>query len=148
MIHRMRRREPADRRQHAERIAREENDVVRMTRYTGDLRVLNELDGIRSTSVFRDARVGIINVAISSEHDVLEDSAEAKRLKDVRLVFWCEIDRFRVAAAFDVEDAVISPNMFVVADKMTFRIGRQRRFSCAAETEKQRGHARLFICCR
>ena len=105
MIHRMRRRERADRRQHAERIAGEKDYVGRMARHAGNLRVLNELDRIRSTSVFRDARVGIIDIVVFIEHDVLEHSAEAQRLKDVRLVFWREIDRLCVAAAFDVEDA-------------------------------------------
>src|SRR4029077_5319567 len=127
-----------------ERIAGKKDYVGRMAGHAGDLCVLNELDRIRSTSVLRDARVGIVNVAIFIEHDVLEHSAEAQRLKDVRLVFWREVDRLRVAASFDVEDALIAPNVFVVANKMTFRISRERGFPRAAETEKQRRHACLF----
>ena len=145
VIHRMRRRERADRRQHAERIAGEKDYVGRMTGDAGNLRVLNELDRIRATSVLRDARVGVIDVAIFIEHDVLEHGAEAQRLENVRLVFRREIDRLCVAAAFDVEDAVIAPNVFVVANEMTLRIGRERGFSRAAETEEQGRHARLLI---
>src|SRR4026208_1898122 len=138
MIHRMRRRKRAHRREYAERIAGEKDYVRGMTGHTGNLRVLNEVDRVGPTSVFRDARVGIIDVTIFSEHDVLEYCAETQRLKNVRFVFWCEIDCLSVAAAFDVEDAVISPDVFVVANKMTLWICRQRGFPRAAKTEKQR----------
>ena len=132
MIHRVRRRERAHRRQHTKRIAREKNHIGRMTRDTGNLRVLNELDWICAAGVFRDARVGVIDVSIFIEHHVLEHGAEAQRLKNIRLVFRREVDRLCVTATFDVEDTVVAPNMFVVADEMTFRICRQRGFPRAA----------------
>ena len=94
-----------------------------MTRDTGDLRVLNELDRIRSTSVLRDACIGVIDIALFVEDDVLEYGAEPQRLKNVRLAFWREIDRLRIATAFDIENAVIAPNVFVVTNEMTLWIG-------------------------
>ena len=145
VIHRVRRRERADRRQHAERVAGEKDHVGRMAGDAGDLRVLDELDRIRAARVLRDARVGVIDVAIFIEHDVLEHRAEAQRLKDVRLVFRREVDRLRVAAAFDVEDAVVAPAVFVVADEMALRIGRERGLARAAETEEQRRRAGLLV---
>ena len=51
VIHRLRRRERADRRQHAERVAGEEDDVVRMAGDAGNLRVRDELDRICAARV-------------------------------------------------------------------------------------------------
>ena len=70
---------------------------------------MNELDRIRAARVLRDARVGVIDVAVFIEHHVLQHRAEAQRLENVRLVLGREIDRLGVAAAFDVEDAVVAP---------------------------------------
>ena len=50
---------------------------------------------------------------------------------------------FRVAAAFEIEDAVLRPAMFVVADQRTVRIRRERRLTGARETEEDRGIAKL-----
>src|SRR4030095_5024386 len=102
--------------------------------------VLNKLDRIRPTSVFRDARVGIIDIAVFIEDDVLEHSTKPQSLENIRLALGRKVNRLCVAAAFDVEDPVIAPNVLVVANEMTLRICRQRGFPRAAETEEQRGH--------
>ena len=54
-------------------------------RAAGDLRVLDELDGICPACVLCDVRVGVIDVMIFIEHHVLEHRAEAQRLEDVQL---------------------------------------------------------------
>src|SRR4030095_10423705 len=148
MIHRVRWRKGSNRWQHAERIAREENHIGWMARDTGNFRVLNELNRICATSVLRDARVGVIDITILVEHHVFEHGAKAQSLKNIRLVLGREVDRLCVAAAFNVEDAFVAPNVFVVSNKMTLRICRQGGFSSAAKTEEQGGDAGLFVGCR
>ena len=145
VIHCVRGRKRRDRRQHAEGVASKEDHIGRMTGHAGDLGVLNELDRIRAARVLRDARVGVIDDAIFIEHDVLQHGAEAQRLENIRLAFRRKIDRLGVAAAFDVEDAVVAPAVLVVADEMTFRIGGERRFARAAQAEEQGGRAALFV---
>src|SRR4029453_5031702 len=93
MIHRMRGRERADRREYAKRITCEENHIGRMSCDTGNFCVLNELDRIRSASVFRDARVGIIDIAVFIEDDVLEHSTKPQGLENIRLVFGRGVNR-------------------------------------------------------
>src|SRR5690348_13745556 len=110
-----------------------------------DLCVLNEINWICAPGVLSDACVGVIDVMILMEDDVLQDSAETQCLKNVRLAFRCKIDRLSVTASFDVENPVVAPDMLVVTDEVTFRIGRERCFACAAKTEKQRGGAGLFV---
>src|SRR4030095_8244047 len=123
MIHRVRWRKCGDRWQHTERIAREENHIGWMARDTRNFRVLNELNRICATSVFRDARVGVIDIAVFIEDDVLEHSTKPQSLENIRLVFGRKVNRLCVATAFDIENAVIAPNVFVVTNKMTLWIG-------------------------
>ncbi len=94
-----------------------------MVRDAGHSGVLDEIDRIRAAGVFGDARVGEINVTILVEHHVLEHGAEAQRLKDIRFAFGGQVDRFRIAAALDIEDAVVAPAVLVIADQVPFRIG-------------------------
>ena len=145
VIHRVRGRERADRRQHAERVAGEEDHVGRMAGHARDFRVVDELDRIRAARVLRDARVGEVHAVVFIEHHVLQHRAEAQRLENVRLVLGREVDRLGVAAAFDVEDAVVAPAVLVVADEMALRIGGERRLARAAEAEEQRRRAGLFV---
>ena len=138
VIHRVRGRERAHRRQHAEGVAGEENHIGRMAGHAGDFRVLDELDRICAARVQRDAGVGVVHAVVFIEDHVFEHRAEAQRLENVRLALGREVDRLRVAAAFDVEDAVVAPAVLVVADEMALRVGRERGLARAAEAEEQR----------
>ena len=81
----------------------------------------------------------------SLEHDVLQHGAEAQRLEDVRLALRRQVDRLGVAAAFDVEDAVVAPAVLVVADEVALRIGRERRLAGAGQAEEQRRAPGLLV---
>ena len=72
----------------------------------------------------RRARVLGLRVVVEIEHaalvdrDVLEHGAEAvHRVPDLGLGLGREADRLRVAAALEVEDAVVAPAVLVVADQ-------------------------------
>ena len=105
VIHRVRGRECANRREHAERVASEENYIGRMAGNARDFRVVDELDRIRAARVERDARIGVVHAVVFIEHHVFEYRAEAQRSENVRLALGRQVDRLRVAAAFDIEDA-------------------------------------------
>jgi hypothetical protein len=119
-MHRMRARERANRREHAERVARKENNIGRMAGHVRDFRVVDELDRIRAARVVRDARVGVVHAVVFIEHHVFEYRAKSQRLKNVRLALGREVDRLRVAAAFDIEDPIVAPAVFVVAQRWLF----------------------------
>ena len=84
-------------------------------------------------------------MSVLIEHHVLQHRAEAQRLEDLRLVFRRKIDRLGVAAAFDVEDAVVAPAMLVVADEVAFRIGGERRLAGAATGRTAATSAPVFL---
>ncbi len=88
--------------------------------------IINKLDGIRSAGIFRQRIVFIIWIAgLLIQDDIFVDSTEADRIPDLRLIFLREIDAFSIAAALEVEDAIIAPAVFVVADQAAAGIGRE-----------------------
>ena len=96
----------------------------------------------------RGARVLGLRLVVEVEHaalvddDVLEDRPErARRLEDLRLGLRREPDHLRVAAAFDVEDAVVAPAVLVVADQPPLGIGGERRLARSREAEEHRDAA-------
>ena len=138
VIHRVRGRERANRREHAERVASEENHIGRMAGCARDFRVVDEFDRIRAARVECDPRVRVVHAVVFIEHHVFEYRAEAQRPENIRLALWREVDRLRVAAAFDIEDAVVAPAVLVVADEMALRVGGESGLARAAEAEEQR----------
>ena len=80
-------------------------------------RVPDLLELVRRTGVLRLRGVVEVDDAVLVDRDVLEDRAEGvRRLVDLRLGRRREPDHLRVAAALDVEDALIAPAVLVVAD--------------------------------
>ncbi|MNT05893.1 hypothetical protein D3C72_1405380 [compost metagenome] len=75
-----------------------------------------------------------------AQHHVFENRAEtAGRGVDFRFGFGRKLDRLGVAAAFEVEDAVLAPAMLVIADQRARRIGRQRGLAGAGQAEEHGG---------
>ena len=72
------------------------------------------------------------------EDHVFEYRAEAQRLENVRFALGREVDRLRVAAAFDIKDTIVAPAMLIVADEMTLRIGGECGLARATEAKEKR----------
>ena len=126
-------------RQHAEAVAREQDDVVRVAADGGQLGVGDVLQRVGAAGVLRDRDVVEVDLAILRvEDDILDDRAEADRVEDLRLAFGGERDALGVAAALDVEDALVRPDMLVVADEVAPRVGREGRLARAGEAEEDR----------
>ena len=84
MILRLRTRKLTNRRQHTIRIARQHDDITRMSiRYARDPRIRDELDRVGTSSVFSSGNVVVIGVSVLRVVDnVLKDGAEADRVED------------------------------------------------------------------
>ena len=138
VVHRLGRIQSADRRQHAESVAGQEDDIGRMPTGARNLGVADELDRIGPASVLRDPRVMEIDAMGDLViDDVLQNRAKAQRLVDFRLCFWRQVDRFGVTSSLDVENAVIGPAMLVVTDEQPIRIGGKRCLAGARQPEHQ-----------
>ena len=84
-------------------------------------------DRIGNARVFRDRRVRVVrNARILVQHDILRHAPEADSAEDERFGLGREIDALRIAAAFDVEDALFRPPVLVVADELAAVHGGKR----------------------
>src|SRR5438067_725801 len=90
--------------------------------------IRNELDRIAGPRVLRVLLAVIVGGARQwIERHVLQNAAKANRPIDLRFLLGGQSNRLGVATAFDVEDAVVAPAVFVVADQPSFGIGGKSR---------------------
>jgi hypothetical protein len=141
VVRRLLGRQARDGREHAKRVAREHDDVARLAvREARDARAGDVLDRVRAARVLRERDVVVVGHAVERvEDDVLEDRAVADGAEDLRLLLRAQVDALGVAAALDVEDARVGPDVLVVADQRAPRVRRQRRLARAREPEEE-GH--------
>jgi hypothetical protein len=134
-------------RQHAERVAREHDDVLRRAlNEARDARIGDELDRVRAPRVLRDRHVFVVGLAVRDvEHDVLEDGPEPDRVVDLRLLLRRQVDALGVAPALDVVDARVGPHVLVVTDQLSSRVGRERSLARAGEPEEEGDIALLLV---
>ena len=132
-------RELRDGREHAERVAGEHDDVLGLGRdMAGDLGVLDVLDRVRAARVLGNAGVVVVGDARDGVvHDVLEHGAEPDRVEDLRLLLRAEVDALCVAATLDVEDALVRPDVLVVADELPSGVCGEGRLARTGETEEE-----------
>ena len=57
-------------------------------------------------------------------------------MENIGFGFLAKIDGFGVTPAFDIEDAFVGPDMFVVTYKLAVRIGGESGFSGTGEPEE------------
>ncbi len=94
---------------------------------------------VAAARVLGDRGVVVVDaVCTSSVADVLEHGAELERVPDVGLLLLRQLDHLGVAAALDVEHALIGPAVLVVADQQPLGIRRQRGLAGAREPEQDR----------
>ena len=142
MVHRLLRREFADRGQNTESVAGEQDDVAGMSAHARGLGVGDKLDGVGSACIFRNGRVVVIDLTrVGIHNDVFQHRSETDRGKDGRFLFGGQVNCFGVTAPFDIENAVVGPAMFVVSDQGSFGIGGQSGFTCPGQPEEQRNVA-------
>jgi hypothetical protein len=98
----------------------------------------DELDRIGAARVLSDADVIVVwHTVRRVVDDVLQDRAEPNSVEDLGLLLGGEVDALGVAPSFDVEDACIGPDVFVVADEEAVGIGGEGCFPRTGETEEE-----------
>ena len=93
--------------------------------------VLDVIDRIRNTSILGYALICKVNLAFRINSNVFEKCVAVNCVVDVRFCILVKIDNLCIATAFEVKHAVVVPSVFVVADKLTFRIGRKSCLTCS-----------------
>ena len=136
----------AHRRQHAEGIGAQEDHLLggrALAFRTDDL--LDVIDRVADAGVLGDFLVGEVDLALLVDGYVLEERVAVDGAVDVGLCLLVEVDDLGVAAAFEVEDALVVPAVLVVADQQAFRVGGEGGLAGAGETEEDGGVLALHI---
>ncbi|QTK80153.1 hypothetical protein AT6N2_C2567 [Agrobacterium tumefaciens] len=142
VVHGLLRRQPGDRRQHAEGVGRQHDDRPWMAGNAGLRRIRDEVQRISAAGVFRQRVIVEVRNAVFVQHDVFQNRAETVgRSVDFWLGFSRKFDRLGVATALEIEDAMFAPAVLVIADQRACRIGRQRCLAGAGEAEEDGGIA-------
>src|SRR5260221_3118346 len=96
-----------------------------MTGHAGNLRAADKFYGLSSTRILAEAGICEINGMIFFQHHVFENRPKPQSLEDVGLGFWCKIDCLCVTAALNIENALVTPAMFIIANQITLRVRRE-----------------------
>ena len=111
------------RRQNTESIGGQEDDVLSVGACgdrTDDL--LNVVDGVGNAGVLGDGAVSEVALAVLINSNVLQQSVALDGVVDIGLGVSIQVDDLCVAAALEIEDAVVIPAVLVVADQQTLAI--------------------------
>ncbi len=102
--------------------------------------VRDEVERVGGARVLGLPRVVEVDHArVVVDDHVLQHGAEARAgLVDLGLGVTRELDRLGVATTFEVEDAVVGPAVFVVADERALGVGGEGRLAGAGEPEEER----------
>ena len=98
--------------------------------------VLDVVDRVRYTSVLSYALISEVDLAVSVNCYVLQQSVTLDSVVDIWLALLIQVDNLSVATTLIVEDALVVPSVLVVTDQQTFRICRQCSLTCSRQTEE------------
>ena len=144
-VHRLVAAQPRDRRQDPERVGGEEHDRARVTSALRGERVRDLLELVRRARVLGLRVVVEIEDTALVHDDVLEHGPERTcRGVDLGLGLGREPDHLRVAAALEVEDAVVGPPVLVVADQASLR-DRPRASSFRSREPEEHGDSTVVV---
>src|SRR5579871_1924 len=106
--------------------------------------IFEEIERIGGARVLRQRIIRIVGNARDRVHDhVFHHRAKLNRVPDLRLVLARKVNTLGIAAALEVEDAIVATTMLVIANHRALRVGGKRRFARAGQP-KEKGH----ISCR
>ncbi len=128
------------RRKYSESVCGQEDYVLccRCRRYrTYD--VLNVVDRVGNTGVLGNALVSEIDLSVCVQSNVLKKSVSLDCIVDIRLGFLVEVDNLCIAAALEVEYAVVIPAVLVITDQETLRVCGKSGLTCSGKTEEDSG---------
>ena len=102
-------------------------------------------DGVGHAGVLGDGLVVKVDLAVCVNGYILQQRIALDCVVDVRLGILVQIDDLGIAAALEVEHAVVVPAVLVVADQQTLGIGGQGGLAGAGQAEEQSGVLALLV---
>ena len=107
------------------------------------------VDRVGNTGVLGNALVSKIDLSVCVQSNVLKKSISLDCIVDIRLRFLVEVDNLCIAAALEVEYAVVIPAVLVITDQETLRVCGKSGLTCSGKSEEDCGVLTVHICvCR
>ena len=134
------------RRQYAEGVSGQEDNFLGCRRcgYRAH-NVLNMVNRIRYTGVLGHALIGEVDLAVLIQSYVLKQSVSLDCVVDIRLGVLVQVDNLCIAAALEVEHAVVVPAVLVIADQQTLGIGGKGGLTGSGKAEEDGGVLTVHI---
>ena len=84
--------------------------------------VVDVIDRIRYTRIFSYALISEVDLTVSINCYVFQQSVTFDSVVDIRFRFLIQVDNLSIATTFVVEYAFVIPSVFVITDQLTFRV--------------------------
>lgn len=103
----------------------------------GDLDIFDHFQWVTGSGILSDGGVEIVDFFCGWVKDnVFQESTEFHGMINFGFFFFCEADAFGVAAAFHVEDALVSPDVFVITDEFPVSNCTESGFASSRESKE------------
>ena len=109
--------------------------------------VLNMVDRVRYTGVLGYALISEIDLAFCIRVTFSSRAFRLDCIVDIRLGLLVQVDNLCVAAAFEVEYAVVIPAVLVITDQQTLRVCGQGGLTGSGKTEEDSGVLTVLSLC-
>ena len=103
------------------------------------------VDRVGDSGVLSHAAVGKVDPAILIQGDVLKQGIPSDGVVDVRFALLIQVDDLCIAAAFEVEDTVVIPAVFIITDEKSLRIGGKGGLARSGKAEEDCGVLTVHI---
>jgi len=116
-------------------VASEENHVLRVATDSGQLNVVNVFERVAHAGVSRQAQVVVVDLArlvfVFHVHRVFDEGTKSNGIEDIGFSRAGKAIALCVAAAFDVEDVVVGPDVLVITDQLALGVRGEGSLACA-----------------
>lgn len=126
VVHGLLRSQTGDGRNDTSGIASEEDDILGVATDGRHLHVIDVSQGVANTGVGSQTQVVVVDhtvdVGVVEVLDVLNNGAELDSIENIGFISASETVTLGVAAALNVEDVVVGPNVFIVTDELALGV--------------------------
>src|SRR5690606_10419183 len=104
--------------------------------------ITDKMQGVRYARILRDGSiVEIDTIGTGMKNRVLYQCTGTNGAEYFRLFLFGKVDGFGIAATFEIEDAVLCPAMFIIANQFAAWVGAEGSFTCTTQSKEYGGIA-------
>lgn len=118
-------------------ITGQEDQVLGVSTYGGDLGIGDGLKRITHTGVLSDAAVTVVHISVDVIRHILKYGVPLDGVEDIGLGLRAQVDGLGIAAAFHVVHTLVGPHVLVISEHETTGVSAQGGLSSSTESEEK-----------